>query len=361
MKVPFVDLARENAAVVEAQSAAVDRVLRSETLILGPEVAAFESAFAAFCGVAHAVGVGNGTDALMLALRALEIGPGDEVIAPANSFIASASCIALVGATPVFADVGEDMTLDPEAVAAVVTPRTKAVIAVHLTGRPARMTALAAVAERHGLALIEDAAQAAGARYHGRPVGGLGRIAAFSLHPNKTLGACGDGGMVTTNDDALHAWLLRARNHGLGPGGAAFWSVNSRLDPLQAALLRPKLACLDAWNDRRREIAARYRAGLADVVAVPIEEPHEHAVYHTFIIRTPHRDALMRHLADRDIETRIHYAQPIHRQPAAAGAICGPLPMTERLATEILSLPLFTAMRDDEVDAVIAAIRSFAP
>lgn len=361
MTVPYVDLARENAPVHDSMMAAVERVMRSGSYVLGAEVEAFEAEFAACCGVRHAVGVANGTDALMLALRAIGVGPGDEVITAPNSFVASAACIALVGATPVFADVGADMNLDPAAVAAVVTPRTKAIIAVHLTGRPAPMDELGAVAERHGLKIVEDAAQAAGARYRGRRVGGLGTIAAFSLHPNKTLGACGDGGVVVTDDDDLRAWLLRARNHGLGAGGAAFWSVNSRLDPLQAALLRPKLALLDAWNQRRRAIAARYRAALATLVTVPEDAPHEEAVYHTYIIQTPHRDALQRHLAERGIETRVHYNQPIHRQPAAAGVACGPLPMTERLAGAILSLPLFTAMRDDEVEAVIAGIRSFTP
>ncbi len=366
LTVPYVDMARETAPLLDELRHAADRVLRSGLYILGEEVTAFEAEFAAYCGAGHAVGVGNGTDALTLALRAVGVKAGDDVLTAANSFTASAACAAALGARPVFADVGEDMNLDPQRLSDAITPRTRAIVAVHLTGRPADMDGILAVADASGIPVVEDAAQAAGAIYKGRRVGTFGKAAAFSLHPNKTLGAFGDAGILVTDDSDIHAFLLRARNHGLGEGGCTFWSVNSRLDPLQAALLRVKLPHLDEWNARRRDIARLYREAIASTVTTPTEHPHEQPVYHTFIIRSDHREALSRHLARCGVETRIHYPVPLHAQPAAfrapeAGVPPGGLPMTERLAREILSLPIFVTMTRGEIDHVIGAIREFRP
>lgn len=364
MQIPFCDVTRDNANIHDEIAAAIDRVARSGAFILGEEVAAFEREFAEFCGVSYCVGVANGTEALTLALRAIGIGPGDEVITVSNSFVASASCVALAGAMPVFADVSDALTIDPASAERAITPRTKAIIAVHLTGRPAAMHELRAIADRHHLRLVEDAAQAAGARYGGCHVGGFGDIAAFSFHPNKTLGGYGDGGAILTKAPDIHAWLLAARNHGIGRSHSGteclFWSGNSRLDALQAAVLRVKLPHLDAWNARRRELANGYRVALADVVDVPQELPGEYSVYHLFVVRTPERDALQKHLSAQGIETRIHYPSPIHCHSAAAQyRTTTTLPETDRLSGQILSLPLFATMTHEEHARVISAVRGF--
>jgi dTDP-4-amino-4,6-dideoxygalactose transaminase len=360
--VPYVQLGIGPGPLRDALLAAVESVLASGQFILGEVVERFERAFARLCGTAHAVGVANGTEALSLALRALGVGPGDEVVTVPNSFLATASSIALIGARPRFVDVGADGNLDPDRLHDALGERTRAIVPVHLTGRPAELDAIRDVARRHGVPVLEDAAQAVGARYRGRPVGSLGQLGAFSLHPLKNLGAAGDAGIITTDDAVLARWLRSARNHGLASRDeAAFWSPNSRLDALQAALLEVKLARLDAWTRARREHAQFYREALAGVVEVPDEPAHLHCVYHTFVIRAPRRDALREHLAARGIETRVHYPVPIHLQPAAAalGYAKGDFPVAEAQSERILSLPVYPELEPAQRAAVVEGIRSF--
>ncbi len=341
----------------EAVRAAVARVIDSGWYILGPEVDAFESEFAAACGTAYAVGVGTGTDAITLIIRALDIGPGDEVITPPLSAAYSALAVMMAGARPVFADIDpERLTLDPAAVEAAITPRTRALLPVHLYGQAADMTPLLAIARRHNLAVIEDAAQAHLCTSEGRPVGTMGVAGAFSFYPTKNLGALGDGGAVATNDAALAQRIKRLRNGGQTTryrheeAGA-----NSRLDELQAAILRARLPLLPAWTARRRGIAAAYRAGIqTPVLHVPREFDSGH-VYHLFPVRTANRAEVQAHFAAHGIETLIHYPVPIPRQPALASTDPAPCPVADRVCDEVLSLPMYPALTDADVAAVIAA------
>jgi dTDP-4-amino-4,6-dideoxygalactose transaminase len=343
---------------------AVARVLDSGIYVLGEEVAAFEREFAAYCGAAHAVGVASGTDALVLALRALGIGPGDEVITVSQTALATAAAVLAAGAIPVFIDIDESYMLDPSRLEAAIGPRAKAVIAVHLYGLPANLDAIARIARPHGLKLIEDCAQAAGARYRGRMVGSLADIGCFSFYPTKNLGAVGDGGMVTTSDEVLVARLRRLRQYGWNdrreteePG------LNSRLDPLQAAILRVKLPFLDADNSRRRSIAATYAQGLAGLPLVlpSAREDAEHA-YHLYVVACEDRDALIRHLGAQGVGTAIHYPVPAHLHPGYAERARLPkegLPLTNRIAGRIVSLPMYPELSDNDVNSVIAAVRGF--
>jgi dTDP-4-amino-4,6-dideoxygalactose transaminase len=369
--VPIADSKRGYLAHQAALDAAVQRVLTSGWFVLGEEVAAFEREFAAWLGVAHAVGVANGTDAIELALRALDIGPGAEVIVPAMTATFSALAVSRAGATPVFADVDAvTATLDPAAVEARITPRTKALLPVHLYGGVADLAALGALADHHGLALIEDAAQAHGAAWQGRRVGGFGRLGAFSFYPSKNLGAYGDGGAVVTNDAVLAARLRRLRHGGqAGRYEHVEIGVNSRLDELQAAILRVRLAALDADNTARRALAARYDAGLAETgLVLPRTLPGATHVYHLYAVRVPvghpvgDRADLMAQLRARDIGTGLHYPTPVHLQPAYAplGGQSGDCPQAEAWANEELSLPLFPELTAAEQDQVIAAIRVWA-
>jgi dTDP-4-amino-4,6-dideoxygalactose transaminase len=360
--VPFVCLSAQYDRIREEVLSALDRVLSSGHYILGEAVTAFERSFSRYTGTDFVVGVASGTDALVLAMKALGIGPGDEVITAPNSFLASASAIVLAGAKPVFVDVREDLNLDPDRLEAAVTSRTRAIIPVHLTGKPADLDPITALAEQHGLAVIEDAAQAAGARYRERAVGSFGAAGCFSLHPLKVLGACGDGGAVATSDPSLHRVLVQARNHGLsGHNDCRFWSVNSRLDALQAAILSVKLKYFDGWIGARRAIAAFYRENLADRVTVPEEGAHERAVYQTFVIQTDERDALQSMLREYGVETKIHYTVPIHLQAAARslGYEPGAFPVTEKLAERILSLPIYPELTQEQQEHVVATIRRF--
>lgn len=363
MKVPYIQLGLQHAPLKAEIMGRLEALLDNGNYILGQEVSDFEKSFAAICGTKYAIGVGNGTDTMILSMRALGIGEGDEVITAPNSYLASASSIALAGATPVFADVREDYNIDVAAIEKAITPRTKAIIPVHLTGRPADMDAILALAEKHGLHVIEDCAQAIGAKYKGKPVGSFGITGSFSLHPLKNLGACGDGGMITTNDETLYNYLLKARTHGHSSRDEVdFWSFNTRLDNFQAAILNVKIRELDNWNNRRREIAALYRQGLKGLpVYVPADTADEHAVYHTFIIRTDRRDALMQYLASQDIDTKIHYPLPIHLQKAAEylGYRKGDFPVTEKQCETILSLPVFPQLTDEQIRYVIHHIQSF--
>lgn len=360
--VPYVNLALQHRDLKPQLLAAVEKVLDHGNFILGPEVSAFEERFAAYCGTRYAVGVDNGTSALFLTLRSLGIGPGDEVITATNSFLASASAIALAGARPVLVDVRDDYNIDPERVEAAITPRTKAIIPVHLTGRPADMDAILDIANRHGLYVVEDCAQAVGAAYRGRRVGSFGIAGCFSLHPLKTLNAIGDGGVITTNDPKLYATLRKARNHGLrNRDECEFWSYNCRLDTIQAAMLLVKMDYLDQWTSARRANAALYQAELHDVVRVPEDKPHEYAVYHTFVVQAERRDELQRYLQARGIETKVHYPIPIHLQDAAKGLGYhrSAFPVTEKLTQRILSLPIYPELTEAQRNEVVHAIHAF--
>jgi dTDP-3-amino-3,4,6-trideoxy-alpha-D-glucose transaminase len=344
--VPFLDLRAAHAELAAELEAASRRVLASGRYVLGPELEQFEREFAAYCGVSEAVGVGNGLEALVLILRASGIGPGDEVIVPAHTFIATWLAVTAAGARPVPADVRADTgNIDPSAVAAAITGRTRAVVAVHLHGVPAEMPALAQLASRHGLRLIEDAAQAHGARCQGRRCGGLADAAAFSFYPGKNLGALGDGGAVATNDTGLAARVRRLRNYGSTEkyrhdelGG------NSRLDELQAAFLRAKLPSLDAWNERRRQVAQHYLNELRDIdgLRLPRAAAADHPCWHLFPVRHAARDALRSRLAQAWIETQIHYPEPPFLSGAYAshGWRAADFPVAAAWAAETLSLPI---------------------
>jgi dTDP-4-amino-4,6-dideoxygalactose transaminase len=353
--------------------AAVARVLASGWYILGAEVAAFERDFAAWLGVGHAVGVANGTDALALALRALDIGPGTAVATVAHSAVATVAAIEMVGATPVLVDIEPDhYGMDPGALAAALAraaagdlPPIRAVIPVHIYGQPVALDAILDLARRGGLRVIEDCAQSHGATFDGRKTGSFGDIAAFSLYPTKNLGALGDGGVVATDDPALAARMAALRQYGWRaryisdePG------VNTRLDELQAAILRVRLGALDAQNARRGAIAARYDAALAgSAIAAPARRPRTRHVFHQYVVRTQRRDAVQAALAASGIGTAIHYPVPIHRQPAYAGRVAlgpGGCPNTDAVAREILSLPMYPQLDDRQVDRICAALAAAA-
>jgi len=358
--IPFMHLTP--GADAGAIRAAIDRVIARGWFILGPELTAFETEFAQASGAAHVVGVGTGTDAIALALRALGIGPGDEVITAPLSAAYSALAIMMAGATPVFADIDIDrLTLDPAQVDALVTPRTAAILPVHLYGQPADMTAIAAIATRHNLVIVEDACQAHLAKSDGRPVGTIGAAGAFSFYPTKNLGALGDAGAIITSDAALADKLRRLRNGGQKDRYHHLeFGVNTRLDEMQAAILRERLALLPAWTDRRREIAARYRTALVGApVIVPPEKDPGH-VYHLFPVRSAHREQAQAHLRNNGIETLIHYPVPIPRQPALAGIPAAACPNADRVCDEVFSLPLHPALSNDEVDRVADAVHRFS-
>jgi dTDP-4-amino-4,6-dideoxygalactose transaminase len=363
MKVPYLNLGLQHKNIKEEILRSIGTLLDNGQFILGEESQRFEKRFAALCGTTYALGVANGTDALFLSLMALGIGKGDEVITAPNSFLASASSIAIAGAKPVFADVREDFNLDPALVEKAITPATKAIIVVHLTGRPAPLDELLAIAKKHKLHLIEDCAQAVGALYKGKPVGSFGTTGCFSLHPLKNLAACGDGGVITTNDEKIYKHLLIARNHGLiNRDECDFWSYNSRLDNLQAAILNVKLTELEKWTSRRREIAGIYQRKLKGLdLILPTDSTSEKAVYHTFIIQTTKRDALKQFLADAGIDTKVHYPIAIHQQKAAKelGYKPGDFPVTEKQTRTILSLPVFAELLDIEVNYVADKIIEF--
>lgn len=358
VRVPFMSLAPGPDAADVRQ--AIDRVITRGWYILGPEVEAFEAEFAVASGARYAVGVGSGTDALALALRALGIGPGDEVITAALSAAFSGLAIQMAGATPVFVDLDPvRLTLDPRAAEAAVTPKTRAIMPVHLYGQPADMAAIQALSARHRLALVEDACQAHGATAAGRPVGTFGECGAFSFYPTKNLGALGDGGAVITNDPALAARLKRLRNGGqIDRYHHEEFGVNSRLDELQAAVLRARLPRLPAWTARRRSLATAYRLALATTaVAVPAERDPGH-VYHLFVVQTPARDRFMAYLAERGIGTLIHYPVPLPRQTAFR-QVSTDCPIADRICAEICSLPLYPQLQEVDIATVIEAIASW--
>jgi dTDP-4-amino-4,6-dideoxygalactose transaminase len=363
MQVPYINLGLQHKHIKQELLDATERVLESGQFILGDDVAKLEKTFASLCQTKYAVGVANGTDALFLSLLALGVKEGDEVITAPNSFLASASAAGLIGAKPVFADVREDFNLDPDKVEKAITPKTKAIIAVHLTGRPAPLDELLEVAKKHNIYLIEDCAQAVGAEYKGKRVGGFGITGCFSLHPLKNLSASGDGGVITTNDEKIYNYLLKARNHGLkNRDECEFWSYNSRLDNLHAALLNVKLKHLEAWTERRRHFAELYYEKLKGLkIVVPHDKPYEKAVYHTFIIQTEQRDKLKEFLAGKGVDTKIHYPIPIHLQEAARYLKYkkGDFPVTEKQTDTILSLPIYPELTDEQVNYIADCIIEF--
>lgn len=342
---------------------AMTRVLQSGVYVLGDEVAAFERAFAQYCGVTDAVGVGNGTEALALALRALDVGEGDEVVTVSHTALATGAAILTTGATPVLVDVDPVYyTLDPALLERAISPSTKAIVVVHLYGQAGDMDAILAIAGRHDVPVVEDCAQAAGASYRGRRLGSLGKIASFSFYPTKNLGAIGDGGMVGTIDAGVATRLRQLRQYGWDDARQTREiGFNSRLDPLQAAILGAKLPKLDADNRRRADIAARYDAGLAGLpLTVPARRPDAAHAHHLYVIACDDRDALKAHLAAAQIGSAIHYCEPVHRHGGYAERVvisAGGLAVTERLVGRILSLPIYPELGDVDVDLVIAAVR----
>ena len=358
--IEFLDLRRINAAHEPAIRAAADRVLASGWYVLGAENEAFEAEFAAYCEAPHCVAVANGLDALHLVLRAWGVGPGDEVIVPSHTFIATWLAATQAGATlvPVEPD-ARTGNLDPARLEAAITPRTKAIVPVHLYGQPADMTPIMAVAERHGLKVLEDAAQAHGARHRGRRTGSLGHAAAFSFYPGKNLGALGDGGAIVTADPALAAKLRELRNYGSAVKYRHdLQGVNSRLDELQAAVLRAKLPHLDTENAHRRGFAARLTAALQGLpIGLPAVQAGNEPVWHLYVIRTPARDALQAALKARGVASLVHYPTACHRQRAYAGTAWPALPAAEAWAREVLSLPIGPHLALDDAERIAAAVR----
>lgn len=368
MKVPLLDLQAQNGPLGEEILAAVRRVADSQRFIMGPEVDALERELAALLGIKHAIAVSSGTDAVLLALMTIDLRPGDEVVTPTYSFFATAACVSRLGARPVLVDIDPStFNVDPDQVAAAVTPRTRAIMPVHLFGQSADLDSIVRTAERGGIPVIEDAAQAIGASYKSRPVGGIGALGCFSFYPSKNLGAFGDAGLVTTNDDALAKRARLLRTHGMEPkyyhhlvGG------NFRMDAIQAAILRVKAPHLRRWTDARRANAARYRtlfaeSGAARGITLPDEAGNRLHIYNQFVIRTPERDRLKRHLDDQGIGNEIYYPVPFHMQPCFAGLGYrhGQFPQAERAAAESLAIPIYGELTPAQQEGVVAAVSAF--
>lgn len=360
--IPFLDLKAPHVELREEIQAAITRVVDSGWYILGPEVEAFEEAYARYCGAGHCIGVGNGLDALHLALRAMGVGPGDEVIVPSNTYIATWLAVSQCGAVPVPVE-PDDHTynIHPGRIEAAITPRTRVILPVHLYGQPADMDPILEIARRHGLRVLEDAAQAHGARYKDKRVGAHGDAVAWSFYPGKNLGALGDAGAVTTSDPDIADRLRVLRNYGSRVkyvNEMRGW--NSRLDPIHAAVLRVKLAHLDEWNARRAAIAAQYFEGLSGTnVALPYVPEWAGAAWHLFVVRHPQRNALQAKLAEAGVGSLIHYPISPHRQAAYAdsGFAAGAFPLSSRIADEVLSLPIGPQQSEDQTQAVIDAVR----
>jgi dTDP-4-amino-4,6-dideoxygalactose transaminase len=369
MKVPLLDLSEQNTALRPEIDAALARVLDTNAFILGPEVSALEQELAAYCRVKHAIGCASGSDAILLGLIAVGVGPGDEVITTPYSFFATASSITRLGATPVFVDIDpKTYNIDPSRIEEKITSRTKAIEPVHLFGQCANMHALNAIGEKHGIPIVEDAAQAIGAEQEGERAGAMGTIGCFSFYPSKNLGGMGDGGFLTTGDDALAAKLRALRVHGAEEKYFhKYVGLNSRLDGFQGAVLRIKLPYLDAWTSRRRENAERYRelftdAGLVGRIDLPVEARHATHIYNQYVIRVPSgRDALKEYLAENAVGTDIYYPVPLHLQECFAylGGSMGDLPEAERAANETLALPIYPELRPEQQEFVVSTIGRF--
>lgn len=356
-KLPLVDLKAQHSAISAEVEDSMHRVVSNADFILGSDVAAFEDEFARYCGAAHAVGLDSGMSALELGMRAMGIGPGDEVITPAHSFIASSSAISFTGATPVWVDVEPDTyNIDPDLVEAAITPRTRAIMVVHLYGQPADMDRIQQIGDRHGIPIIEDACQSHGARYKGQVTGSMGRFAAFSFYPSKNLGAYGDAGALTTNDPELADRIRTMRNYGQrAKYDHVYLAWNRRLDTLQAAVLRVKLRHLDGWNSARRRLASLYDELLVESgAAIPFTRSDVEHVYHLYVIQVDRRDGILAELAARGIGCGIHYPVPIHLQEAYRdrGVGQGTFPVSEAAAKRVLSLPMYPEMTEADVRRV---------
>lgn len=364
MTIPLVDLRKQYAPLKDEILAGISRVLDGMQLFLGENVQALEKEFAEFCGVRYGIGVSDGTNALQLILRAMDIGPGDEVITVSHTFIATAEAILLAGARPVFVDIDpQTLLMDVSQIEAKITPRTKAIMPVHLYGQTVDMDPLLEIASRYGLRVIEDACQAHGAEYHGRKAGSLGDAAAFSFYYSKNLGAYGEGGFVTTNDPELYRRVRMIRDHG---SERRYYhdllGFNARLDEIQAVVLRAKLPHLAEYNRLRREHARMYNELLAGLpVQTPVECPQNQHIYHMYVVKVPRRDELQAYLKEKGIGTGIHYPVPIHLQNsmAALGYQSGDFPVTERVAGEILSLPMFAELEDPQIEDIVNALGEF--
>ncbi|MDD5180283.1 MAG: DegT/DnrJ/EryC1/StrS family aminotransferase [Gallionellaceae bacterium] len=364
MTIPFLDIKAQHVEIKDALDAAYHRVINSGQYILGSEVIAFEQEFAAYCDTKYCVGVSNGLEALHLVLRAYDIGNGDEVIVPTNTYIATWLAVSYCGAKPIPVEPDEKTyNLDPALIEAAITPRTKAIIAVHLYGQPADMDAINAIAKRHKLKLIEDAAQAHGALYKGRKVGGLGDAAGFSFYPGKNLGAIGDAGAITTNDADIAHKVSVLRNYGSQiKYHNEVKGFNSRLDELQAAFLREKLKKLDEWNGRRKRLAVEYlRQFTGGDLGLPFVPEWADPVWHLFVVRSARRDALQSHLAEQGIGAMIHYPIPPYLQAAYAelGFRVGDFPIADVIHREVLSLPIGPHVRNWEINIVVKSVRDF--
>lgn len=360
--IPLVDLKAQYATIKPEVDAAIQAVVDSVAFINGPQVRTFEEAFATYCGAQHAVGVQSGTAALHLALMACDVGPGDEVLVPSMTFIATAEMIGRLGARPVFVDVDpRTCNLDPAALEEAVTPRARAVIPVHLYGQPAEMDAILEIARRNGLRVIEDAAQAHGAEYRGRRAGALGDVATFSFYPGKNLGAYGDAGAVVTDDKGIAEQVRLLRNHGRHSKYThKREGFNYRLDTLQAAILEAKLPHLEAWNAARRHNAELYRQYLSGLpVELPHEAPHVRSVYHLFVIRVNRRDEVLAHLRANGVGAGVHYPVPLHMQPAYEYLEYQPgdLPSARQAAEEVLSLPMYPELTEEQIRKVVDTLR----
>lgn len=364
MKVPLLDLKAQFLSIEKEVRAAMERVLDTQHFILGPEVAGLESEVAAFVGAAHGIGVSSGTDAILCALMAVGVGPSDEVIVPTFTFFSTAGCVSRLGAKPVFADIEPDTyNIDVSKLSKLITPRTKAIMPVHLFGACADMDAIMELAAGRKIVVIEDAAQALSAKYKGRPAGSLGHIACFSFFPSKNLGGFGDGGMITTNDAALGEKCRLIRTHGSKPKYYhKMVGANFRLDALQAAVLRAKLPHLPAWSEGRRRNAAKYDKLLAGgPVKLPVVRAFNEMIYNQYCIRSTKRDALQQHMKDKGIGTEIYYPVPLHVQECFAdlGYKPGSLPVAEEAAKQVLALPIYPELTDEQIDYVAECVRSF--
>jgi dTDP-4-amino-4,6-dideoxygalactose transaminase len=364
MNIPLIDLTVQHHNLRNEINAAIQGLLDRADFILGQDVSRLEEEFAAYCGAKYAVGVDSGLSALELSLRALGIGPGDEVIVPAHTFTATAAAVTLAGAIPVFVDVDpETWNIDPTRIEEALTPHTRAIIPVHLYGLPADMNFILGIAEKFNLAVVEDACQAHGAKYKGNRTGSMGNAAGFSFYPTKNLGGCGDGGMVTTDDENVASTIRALRNCGQTAKNVhELVPLNHRLDSMQAAILRVKLRYLDQWIASRHKLAEVYNALLnGTLLTLPVERPGYYHVYHLYVIRSKVRDALQAFLKEHGIGTAIHYPNPVHLQPFYSNRVDrrGQFPVAEKICSEILSLPMYPELAEEQVNHVVATIREF--
>ena len=362
MEVKYVNLGLQYEELRKEILEKIDEIFKSGNYILTEELIKFEENFSRFCQTKYAIGVGSGTDALFLSLKALDIGPGDEVITQPNSFIATAGAIVATGAKPVFVDVRDDFNINPDLIEQAITDKTKAIIPVHLTGRPADLEPIIKIANKYNINVVEDAAQTIGARYYERRIGSFGITGCFSLHPLKNLHVYGDGGVITTDNIEIYNKIIKLRNHGLvNRDECEYWGYNSRLDVIQAAIANIKLKYIERWNETHRRIASVYRTKLQDIVQVPFDKAHEEAVYQTFVISCSNRNELKEYLLKQGIETKIHYPIPIHLQTPSKslGYKKGDFPEAEKQAETILSLPIYSGINNEQINYIINKISAF--